>query len=95
MLKPSGTAFVVLGDTYYSGKGQPKGGDQKQIWRGVARKKYRAVDKPGLGLPKKSLMGVPWRVALAVRFTLHCRHPAALPRTAAAGPGGDSCTAQK
>jgi DNA modification methylase len=67
VLKPSGTAFVVLGDTYYSGKGQPKGEDPKQAWRGVARKKYRAVDKPGLGIPKKSLMGVPWRVALALQ----------------------------
>lgn len=34
-LKPTGTAFVVLGDTYYSGKGQPQGGDPKQVWRGV------------------------------------------------------------
>ncbi|MBR0896815.1 site-specific DNA-methyltransferase [Bradyrhizobium tropiciagri] len=67
VLKPSGTAFLVLGDTYYSGKGQPKGGDPKQLWRGVARQKYRAVDKPGFGLPKKSMLGVPWRVALALQ----------------------------
>jgi DNA modification methylase len=67
VLKPTGTAFVVLGDTYYSGKGQPRGGDPKQIWRGVARQKYRAVDRPGFGLPKKSLLGVPWRVALALQ----------------------------
>lgn len=67
VLKPTGTAFVVLADTYYSGKGQPRGGDPKQIWRGVARQKYRAVDKPGFGLPKKSLLGVPWRVALALQ----------------------------
>jgi DNA modification methylase len=67
VLKPTGTAFVVLGDTYYSGKGQPKGGDPKQVWRGVARQKYRAVDRPGFGLPKKSLLGIPWRVALALQ----------------------------
>ncbi len=66
-LKRTGTAFLVIGDTYYSGKGQPKGGDPKQIWRGVARQKYRAVDRPGFGLPKKSLLGVPWRVALALQ----------------------------
>lgn len=66
-LKPTGTAFIVLGDTYYSGKGQPQGGDPKQVWRGVARKKYRAVDRPGFGLPKKSLLGIPWRVALALQ----------------------------
>lgn len=67
VLKPTGTIFVVLGDTYYSGRGQPKGGDPKQIWRGVARQKYRAVDRPGFGVPKKSLLGVPWRVALALQ----------------------------
>jgi DNA modification methylase len=67
VLKPSGTAFLVLGDTYYSGKGQPKGGDPKQAWRGVARQKYRAVDKPGFGVPKKSMLGVPWRVAFALQ----------------------------
>lgn len=67
VLKPTGTAFVVLGDTYYSGKGQPRGGDPKQVWRGVARQKYRAVDRPGFGLRKKSLLGVPWRVALALQ----------------------------
>ena len=66
-LKPSGVTFLVLGDTYYSGKGQPKGSDPKQAWRGVARQKYRAVDRPGFGLPKKSLIGVPWRVALALQ----------------------------
>jgi DNA modification methylase len=67
VLRSTGTAFLVIGDTYYSGKGQPKGGDPKQIWRGVARQKYRAVDRPGFGLPKKSLLGVPWRVALALQ----------------------------
>ena len=67
VLKSTGTAFVVLGDTYYSGKGRPRGGDPKQIWRGVARQKYRAVDRPGFGLPQKSLLGVPWRVALALQ----------------------------
>jgi DNA modification methylase len=67
LLKPRGTVFLVIGDTYYSGKGQPKGGDRKQVWRGVARDKYRAVDKPGFGVPKKSLLGIPWRVALALQ----------------------------
>jgi len=67
VLKKTGTAFIVIGDTYYSGRGQPRGGDPKQIWRGVARQKYRAVDRPGFGLPRKSLLGVPWRVALALQ----------------------------
>jgi DNA modification methylase len=67
VLKPTGVAFLVLGDTYYSGRGRPHGGDPKQIWRGVAREKYRAVDRPGMGLPRKSLIGIPWRVALALQ----------------------------
>lgn len=67
VLKPKGLLFLNLGDTYYSGKGQPVGRDRKQVWRNVARKKYRAVDRPGLGFPKKSLIGIPWRVALALQ----------------------------
>lgn len=66
-LKNSGVMFLVLGDTYYSGRGQPKGGDPKQTWRSVARDTYRAVDRPGMGLPRKSLIGIPWRVALALQ----------------------------
>jgi DNA modification methylase len=67
VLKPRGLLFLNLGDTYYSGKGQPQGGDTKQAWRNVSRIKYRAVDRPGMGLPKKSLIGVPWRSALALQ----------------------------
>jgi len=67
VLKPKGLLFLNLGDTYYSGKGQPRGGDPKQAWRNVSRSKYRAVDRPGMGLPKKSLIGIPWRVALALQ----------------------------
>ncbi len=66
-LKPTGTAFIVMGDTYYSGRGQPKGSDPKQTWRGVSRQKYRAVDRPGFGLPQKSLIGVPWRLGFALQ----------------------------
>jgi len=67
VLKRTGVAFLVLGDTYYSGRGRPHGGDPKQVWRSVARDKYRAVDRPGMGLPRKSLIGIPWRVALALQ----------------------------
>lgn len=67
VLKPNGLLFLNLGDTYYSGKGRPQGKDFKQRWRNVSRTKYRAVDRPGLGLPKKSLIGIPWRVALALQ----------------------------
>jgi DNA modification methylase len=67
LLKPHGLLFLNLGDTYYSGKGRPRGKDRKQVWRSVSRDKYRAVDRPGFGLPKKSLIGIPWRVALALQ----------------------------
>src|SRR5207253_2456628 len=62
---PDGTIFLNLGDTYYSGKGRPHGTDAKHRSRRMT--KLRAVDGPGLGLPKKSLIGIPWRVALALQ----------------------------
>jgi DNA modification methylase len=63
VLAPRGTVFLNIGDTYYSAKGQPKGDDAKHKAR---RFGLRAVDGPGLGLPRKSLIGIPWRVALAL-----------------------------
>lgn len=67
VLKTSGTFFLNIGDTYYSAKGKPHGQDLKNAGRQMARKKLRAVDGPGLGLPRKSLIGIPWRVALALQ----------------------------
>lgn len=67
VLRPTGVLFLVLGDTYYSARGQPRGPDPKQRWRAFARAKVRAVDTSGLGLPRKSLIGIPWRVALALQ----------------------------
>jgi len=63
-LKSDGLLFLNLGDTYYSGKGQPKGNDIKNKKR---RFGLRAVDKSGgigIGLQKKSAIGIPWRVAI-------------------------------
>ena len=63
VLKPSGTLFLNLGDTYYSGKGESHGVDKKSSKR---RFGLRAVDKSGgmgIGLKRKSVMGMPWRVA--------------------------------
>ncbi|APE16756.1 hypothetical protein BOH72_17425 [Mycobacterium sp. WY10] len=64
-LKPSGTVFLNLGDTYYNAKGRPHGEDAKHRSRRMSV--LRAVDGPGLGLPRKSLIGIPWRVALAMQ----------------------------
>lgn len=63
-LKRDGLLFLNIGDTYYSAKGLPKGDDKKHRAR---RFGLRPVDGPGLGLPRKSLIGIPWRVALALQ----------------------------
>jgi DNA modification methylase len=64
-LKATGTVFLNLGDTYYNAKGRPHGVDDKHQKRRMSV--LRAVDGPGLGLPRKSLIGIPWRVALAIQ----------------------------
>jgi DNA modification methylase len=66
VLRKDGTVWLNLGDTYYTAKGRPHGHDPKSRARYFARSQLRAVDGPGLGLPRKSLIGIPWRVALAL-----------------------------
>lgn len=66
VLMPDGLLFLNLGDTYYSGKGESQGKDPKSTKR---RFGLRAVDKSGgvgIGIKPKSVIGVPWRVALAM-----------------------------
>lgn len=65
VLADDGTCWINLGDTYYSAKGKPHGTDARQ--RGRRLPGLRPVDGPGLGLPRKSLIGIPWRVALALQ----------------------------
>ena len=61
VLRKDGTLFLNLGDTYYSAKGQPHGRDRKNWARRLG---LRPVDKKGLGVPKKTAIGIPWRVAI-------------------------------
>lgn len=61
VLHKEGLLFLNLGDTYYSAKGQPKGDDKKNSAR---RFGLRAVDASGLGVPRKTICGTPWRIAL-------------------------------
>ena len=61
VLASDGVLFLNLGDTYYSGKGEPKGPDRKNKAR---RMGLRAVDASGLGVPRKTAIGIPWRVAI-------------------------------
>lgn len=65
VLANDGVVFLNLGDTYYSAKGRPHGEDAKHRSRRLPG--LRAVDGPGLGLPRKSLIGIPWRVALGLQ----------------------------
>jgi len=52
-LKPAGTFFLNLGDTTTRRKA-PHGRDDKHNGRQMMRRHLRAVDGPGLGLPRKS-----------------------------------------
>lgn len=64
VMRTDGVLFLNLGDTYYSGKGQPHGTDPKSSKR---RFGLRAVDKSGglgIGIRPKSAIGIPWRVAI-------------------------------
>lgn len=63
VLTKRGTLFLNIGDTYYSGRGKSHGTDGKSKKR---RFGLRAVDRSGglgIGLQKKSIIGIPWRVA--------------------------------
>lgn len=66
-LHPDGTFFLNIADTFYSGNGQPHGRDPKCSSRDFLRKKMRPVDQSGWDIPKKSLIGVPWKVAFAMQ----------------------------
>jgi len=68
-LKTDGLLFLNIGDTYYSGKGQSQGTDKKSNKR---RFGLRPVDKSGgvgIGIQRKSVIGVPWRVAIEMSKT--------------------------
>ncbi|GHV23151.1 methyltransferase [Spirochaetia bacterium] len=64
VLKKDGLFFLNIGDTYYSGKGKSHGIDPKSTKR---RFGLRPVDKSGglgINLQRKSIIGIPWRVAI-------------------------------
>lgn len=75
VLKSDGVLFLNLGDTYYSGKGESQGIDRKSNKR---RFGLRAVDKSGglgIGIQRKSIIGIPWRVAIEMcsrKWVLRC-----------------------
>ena len=66
VVKPDGLTFLNIGDTFYSGKGEARDRDGKSRKR---RFGLRAVERSGglgIGLRRKSLIGVPWRVATSL-----------------------------
>ena len=67
VLRDDGTLWLNLGDSTYSGNGQPTKADGKSPNRNWRRRIYHWLDRPGGGLPKKSLLGMPWRVAHALQ----------------------------
>ena len=67
ILKPSGSLWVNLGDTYWSGKGEHKSGESKQSAR---RFGLRPQDRPGDGGPwcrPKQLLLIPHRFAIEMQ----------------------------
>lgn len=75
VLHPDGVFFLNIGDTYYSGNGQPHGYDPRCSSRQFMRRKLRAVDRGGWDIPKKSLIGTPWKVAFEMQrrgWALRC-----------------------
>lgn len=67
LLVEDGVAWLNLGDSYYSGNGQPHGSDPRSSSRNFRRRKLSPLDVGGGDLPKKSLCGVPWRVAMEMQ----------------------------
>lgn len=67
VLADDGTLWLNLGDSYYSGRGNP--GPNADDKKNVARRGWeRATDKPGADWAKpKNLLGIPWRVAFALQ----------------------------
>lgn len=64
VLRRDGQLWLVLADTYVNGKGHAHGHDPISPARRFGK---RAVDGQLPGLKRKDLIGIPWRVALALQ----------------------------
>lgn len=65
VLKPAGSLWVNIGDTYWSGKGRPGGNDRKQKNRRFVRPQDKSGPRP-LCTPKQLLL-IPHRFAIAMQ----------------------------
>ena len=77
ILKPTGTLWLVLGDSYSVGGLGGAGRSSQLVGNGLGGRKRQSpyleaiaagprIDRREHGVPSKSLLGVPWRVALAL-----------------------------
>jgi DNA modification methylase len=62
VLKPSGSIWVNLGDKYSGAQAQNIGGANRA---GDSARTWAQTNPKRTGIPNKSLMGIPWRYALA------------------------------
>lgn len=76
VLKPDGTLWVNIGDTYYGGKGSNGASKAYTNYDNTLNKKALIVTTPGdirpndrriEGLKQKDLVGIPWMLAFALR----------------------------
>lgn len=65
VLKPTGSLWVNIGDTYWSGKGRSHGIDTKQKYRRFARPQDKTGERPWC-TPKQLLL-IPHRFAIAMQ----------------------------
>lgn len=91
VLKPTGTCWVNMGDSYYTGAGatrSPGGGTQGKEFKGPQTQPNRVPGSCG-NLKKKSLIGQPWRLTFAMmddgwtcRSDIIWEKPSAMPESA-------------
>lgn len=74
VLKPDGVMWIVVGDSYYGSWGDygARNGGQRERNKGQWGRKGQAKSRPGSSrkhpfLKRKDLVGIPWRLALALQ----------------------------
>lgn len=67
VLRPNGTVWLNMGDTYANDRPRGSYGDQGDLSTGVHGEKIPVRDWSCWNLKKKDLAGIPWRLALALQ----------------------------
>lgn len=91
VLRPDGTLWVNMGDRFAGSRCGESSGFFQQRPNWMSRNKVD--ERPPAGLPRKNLMGLPWRVALALQadgWVLRCdiiwHKPTVMPETVSDRP---------